>query len=117
ESVPRHSQHWLAADLDTWIARTASLAAAVWLCGVVALSWRWVSRQRQLLRLTASLQRASIEPSVSTDVRRRLGLSNLPNVAVSAVAPMPMVVGWRRPVVVLPDFLVAAASAARIRDV
>lgn len=109
----------VAADQHVWLTKIFAVAAGIWAAGVVVLCWRSLSVRRYLRLLASSVEPASIDATVAAEARRALGLGQLPAVGVSDLAPMPLVLGCWRPIVVLPRRagLLDAGSAARLRDV
>jgi len=106
-----------AVNRAAWIARGFNLLGILWTIGVVISISRFVARRAQLRQLAMSLQTASIPESIVEAVRSTLGLETLPAIAVSELAPMPLVLGCLRPVVVLPLRMVATSTATQLRDV
>jgi beta-lactamase regulating signal transducer with metallopeptidase domain len=104
-------------ELATWLARGFTLIGSVWAVGVAILCRLFLSRRRQIRFLAMSLQPGAIDAQAAAEVRSALGFSGLPAIAISDLAPMPLVLGCRRPVVVLPRQLFEACSATRLRDI
>lgn len=102
---------------SNWRESAAMWGAAAWAAGVVFLFARFLRAQRRLHSLAKTVVPATIEPATAAAVLRALGVSKLPMIGVSDCAPMPLVLGWRRPIVVLPVSLFEIASADRLRDV
>lgn len=90
----------LAAPRLPWVGWTAFL----WLTGVVAMSLRllggWVCTQRLRNDLTAPLEK-SLRDKVES-WRQRLGIKREVRAAQSALIDVPVVVGWLKPVLLLP---------------
>ena len=63
------------------------------------------------MKLTSDVQNYEISPRVTEDLTKSLGLAGLPPVVVSNLTPLPVVLGWRRPIVVLPRQLVETATS------
>jgi beta-lactamase regulating signal transducer with metallopeptidase domain/5-hydroxyisourate hydrolase-like protein (transthyretin family) len=108
---------FISADRATWLARCLTVFGCAWAVGAGILFWRYVARRRQIRCLAASLEGGSIDAQVAAEVRLALGLAELPPLAVSDLAPVPLVLGCWRPVVVLPRQLNETCSARRLRDV
>lgn len=105
------------ADRTIWIGRGFTLALWIWAAGAVGFCLRFISVQRKLRSLAASVQHGSIDRWAVEEARRALRFTSLPPVGISELAPMPLVLGCWRPLVVLPRRLVESASPARVRDV
>ncbi len=108
---------FISADRATWLARCLTVFGCAWAVGVGILFWRFVARRRQIRCLAASLEHGPIDAEAAAEVRLALGLAELPPIAVSDLAPVPLVLGCWRPVVVLPRQLNETCSARRLRDV
>jgi beta-lactamase regulating signal transducer with metallopeptidase domain len=93
-----------------WMVRARAWALArlpwislLWLAGVVVLSLRFLARGWSLWRLRGRLQPAAAPwPDRLAALCQRLALSRPVKLMVSSAARVPMVIGWLRPVVVLP---------------
>jgi beta-lactamase regulating signal transducer with metallopeptidase domain len=93
-----------------WLTRARAWALArlpwislLWLAGVILLSLRFLVRGWSLRRLRGRLQPAAPPwPERLAELCRRLALSRPVKLMVSSAARVPMVIGWLRPVVVLP---------------
>jgi len=97
----------LAAGAPAWRHRLEGWSVAlvpVWLAGVLLLSARlglaWVSIERLRRRALAPVPQAVT--ARAADLARRLSLSRAVRVVQSAGVQVPAVVGWLRPVVLLP---------------
>jgi TonB family protein len=87
-----------------WANRLARWALPIWSLGVLLFSLRlvWASRQVSALRR----QSKPAEPAllaIVTGLQERLKLTRAVRVLISAAADCPSVVGWIRPVVLLPS--------------
>ncbi|MBI2824617.1 MAG: carboxypeptidase regulatory-like domain-containing protein [Planctomycetia bacterium] len=102
---------------DVWLLKVFALAFWIWAAGVAIFCLRSLSVRRQLRALARSVQTGSMEGAAAAAARRAVGLKALPPVGISDLAPMPLVLGSWRPIVVLPRRLVETGSAARLRDV
>ncbi len=104
-------------DWKAWSPWVCNTVGAAWLVGVLVFTCRHFIAWRPIRALVVSAGKAAIDPIVATEARLALGLNALPPVFVSDLAPMPMVVGCRRPRVVLPRALLETSTADRLRDV
>ena len=92
------------------------IAVLAWLCGVVLLATRlmisWVRVQRmarERARAAASVWSASV-----TRLSRLLGLRRAVRLLESAAVEVPTVIGWLRPVILLPASTLAGLSPEQI---
>jgi beta-lactamase regulating signal transducer with metallopeptidase domain len=89
------SQNWLGARLP-WI-------TLLWLTGVVVLSLRLLTRWWAVGRLRGSLESASAEwQDRARSLAQRLSMRRPVRLLTSAASQVPMVIGWLRPVIVIP---------------
>ncbi len=97
----------------------ATLALIAW-CGGSVLLLLGLARScwlvRQLCRSSSPLRDRAVRVLLD-DVGRRLGVRKLPDVVVSRRAMTPFAVGFRRPIVVLPDRLLGAVRGDEMGDV
>jgi beta-lactamase regulating signal transducer with metallopeptidase domain len=108
-----------------WLAQSLNVAAGLWALGIVILACRVMWSQRQLRRLRISLEACSTDSASQRPVLREafesasrtLGIVERPALVVSDVSPLPMLLGLRRLVIVLPSELATTASPERLRDV
>lgn len=113
------------ANLADWTLQFLNLAGWFWIAGTLLLTFRLYRSQRRLRRLWISLQACSAVSeshlirvdSVLDGVCQRLGLRERPCLTVSAASSLPLVLGVRRPLVVLPVELAMCALPERLRDV
>jgi TonB family protein len=86
-----------------WSSQIARWALPVWSLGVLLFALRlvWASRQISALRRQAKPPEAAVLAIVS-GLQKRMNLARPMRVLISAVADCPSVVGWIRPVVLLP---------------
>lgn len=93
--------------------------AALWSLGVLALCvWHvggWVAAQR--LRVIGVREPGDRIVRLSGELSTRLGIDKPVRVAVSLLAQTPMVVGWLRPVVLLPVALVAGLTPRQLEGI
>ena len=109
-------------DLSTilwWRSATVRTAAAVWLAGVVLGAIRIVFdwRRAQALRRDALGDAGAAVRGAIADLRARLAVRPAVDVRSSARAGVPMVLGWRRPIVLLPLSAVRALRADQLRAI
>ena len=110
---------------EIWLVRSLNLAGGLWAAGILILACRlsWCQRHLRLLRLslpTISTDPASQTPGLRTRSRafaRDLASWNDLSRRVSRPRPSPMLLGLRRPVIVLPGELTTIASPQHLRDV
>ncbi len=102
---PRWS--WTAYASDHW----PMILAGVWLLGLFVLAvlfvWKWLGYRRIVRRLSVPAD-AAIE-SLAAQIGRQLGLRRPIRVRITTAPIGPAVFGWLRPVVLLPESLVAGA--------
>jgi beta-lactamase regulating signal transducer with metallopeptidase domain/protocatechuate 3,4-dioxygenase beta subunit len=112
DAVPRHLREWSLSTLFR-------VLAVVWSLGILVTAGRDWRRRRELGIITRTAR--NVDPDrfghVLQDVRRTLGLTEVPQIRVSDLAPLPFVLGLRSPVVVLPEDFAEAAPIERVRDV
>ncbi len=113
---PARAVAMASAGYSDWIDRAFMLAACVWAGGILVIAVRFFSVRRQIRSLARSVAGRYCGPAAD-EARCLLGLESLPLVGISEMAPMPLVLGWARPVIVLPRWLVEAGPAPRLRDV
>lgn len=99
--------------LALWIANVA------WGAGMLWFAWR---RLRSFARLACLRRSLAVWPSRApirdeAEICRQLGLERLPPIMLSELAPMPLVLGTLRPVVVLPCSLAETATAEKLRTI
>lgn len=93
-------------------------ALPLWSLGVLLFSLRlvWASRQISALRRQAKPAEAAVLAMVE-DLQERLKLARPVRIVVSAVADCPSVVGWFRPVVLLPAATVLGLTTQQLEAV
>jgi TonB family protein len=101
-----------------WVNRVARLALPVWSFGVLLFSLRlvWASRQISFLRRRAEPAEAALLASVAC-LRERMRLARPVRVLISAVTDCPSVVGWMRPVLLLPASTVLGLTPQQLEAV
>ncbi len=110
---------FLASDWTAnWVNRLARLALPVWSFGVLLFSLRlvWASRQISFLRRRAEPAEAAVLASVAC-LRERMRLVRPVRVLISAVTDCPSVVGWMRPVLLLPASTVLGLTPRQLEAV
>lgn len=84
--------------------RALPWVVVLWLCGAIVFSLRLIGGWR----FTARLRTAAVGPAPHAwqqrldDMTRRIGVSRPVRLLVSGLAEVPMVIGWLRPVVLMP---------------
>jgi beta-lactamase regulating signal transducer with metallopeptidase domain len=109
----------------TWLARSLNVTGGLWAIGIVILGCRAMWSQRQLRRLRISIEASSTDAASQMpglrdafeSACRSLGIVERPALAVSDISPLPMLLGLRRLVIVVPSDLATNASPERLRDV
>ena len=88
----------------SWLVRLEGWALPVWSLGVLILSLRlvWGARQVQGLRRRAEPVAAEVREAV-TRMAARMGVRQAVSVGISPAAESPSVVGWIRPLILLPS--------------
>ena len=115
---PHFSLKPLGAGIATLRATTTYLPVLVWawLCGVLALSIRslggWVVARRFARRHTSPAEVVWNERFVC--LAKRLSISRPVSLAVSAIAQVPAVVGWTRPVILVPAAVFTGLPAEQV---
>jgi len=101
-----------------WFTQLQSLALPVWLFGVALFSVRLAWGSRQVTRL-----RRSGEPAddtilaMATNLAARLGFHRPVRLLISSLADGPSVVGWLRPVILLPAATLAGLTPEQLESV
>jgi beta-lactamase regulating signal transducer with metallopeptidase domain len=102
-----------------WDRRMATFAALVWLVGTGVLllgfatcCWR-VRAIREAVRPAADARL----PILIVEVQRLLGVSWPPKIGVSTGVFTPVVAGWMRPVIILPELSLSLITRDQLRDV
>jgi TonB family protein len=91
------------ASTSNWLASLSSWAIPVWALGVILFSVRlaWGAKQVAVLRRSGQPADGPVL-AVATKLAARLGLSRPVRLMISSLAEGPSVVGWIRPVILLP---------------
>jgi beta-lactamase regulating signal transducer with metallopeptidase domain len=97
--------------------KAAAWLMLVWALGVAAFgvrAWRGSRRARRLLRACAPVTEPALLESCA-DLARSFRLPAVPSLLMSGDVSSPLLLGIRRPVIVLPSALVAASTLSNIR--
>ena len=107
-----------AAGATDWVARAQSWALPLWSMGVLLFSIRllWGARQVHRLRRRGSPAADDVLQSVAA-IASRLGLGRAIQVLISSFADGPSVVGWIRPVILLPAATLAGLTPEQLEAV
>ena len=107
-----------AASSLAWAGWLAHWALPLWSCGVLLFSLRlvWASRQISALRREAKPAEAAVLAIVA-GLQERMQLARPVRALVSAVADCPSVVGWIKPVVLLPAATVLGLTPQQLEAV
>jgi len=101
-----------------WVAAAQGWMLPIWACGVLLLSIRMLWGCAKVFSLTR--QGEAAEPAVLATVERlaaRIRVTRPVRVLISALADGPSVVGWWRPVLLLPAATVLGLSAEQLEAV
>jgi TonB family protein len=99
---------WQLKSLLPWL-------VAVWLCGVIAIAARSLWQWRRLMRVVRSADAAPVE--WQSRLRRLCGLFQLRQpvrLLCSAAATTPMLLGWIKPVILLPASMLSGFTPLQI---
>jgi beta-lactamase regulating signal transducer with metallopeptidase domain len=103
------------AGAETWRERLDSAVpwiTALWCAGVILLSFRRIGGWIWLVRSRRTWQAAPIDwVAQLRTVSSRLGIQRLPNLCLTARAISPCVIGWIRPVILVPAAALTGWSA------
>jgi uncharacterized protein (TIGR03435 family) len=90
-------------------------AVCIWITGVLALSLRALGGWTRAQRLKIQVQSGSAElEAMLRRLKSRMGVSAPVKVYTSAIARVPMVIGWMRPYILLPVTALTGLSVAQI---
>jgi beta-lactamase regulating signal transducer with metallopeptidase domain len=94
----------------------AAAIVLLWLAGVAVLSIRLAGGWVLIRRLTRGAGAPSTDNvrAVATALAERLGVRRAVRIVESAAVSVPMLVGWLRPVVLLPASAISGLSAAQV---
>jgi TonB family protein len=115
---PAGSFRWSSDWGGNWAGQLARWALPVWSLGVLMFALRlvWASRQISALRRQAQPAEAAVLAIVG-GLQERMKLARPVRVLISAVADCPSVVGWIRPVVLLPAATVLGLTPQQLEAV
>ena len=107
-----------AASPQVWLAAWQSWAVPVWSLGVLLFSMRlaWGCKQVSSLRRRGTPAEAPVLATVAS-LAARLGLTRRVYVLITSVADGPSVVGWIRPVVLLPSATLLGLTPEQLETV
>jgi beta-lactamase regulating signal transducer with metallopeptidase domain len=105
-------------SLPAWIAALEGAALPVWFAGVLMFAVRpiWISGHVARLRRVGEAGEGAVMEAV-TRLARRMRVSGGVRVLVSGLAESPCVVGWLRPVILLPAAALANLSVEQLETV
>jgi beta-lactamase regulating signal transducer with metallopeptidase domain/uncharacterized protein involved in exopolysaccharide biosynthesis len=91
----------------------------VWALGVLALSGRWLYGSRWIRRVKTVDTEPLAQEWLSRlrELRRRLGIARPVVLLKSALVEVPMVVGWLRPVILLPASALSGLTPAQLEAI
>jgi TonB family protein len=103
---------------SAWLAAIQSWALPLWSLGVLAFSLRLVlgSKQVAMLRRRGAPAEATVLESVA-GLAKRMGLTRPVRVLISTLADSPSVVGWIRPVILLPSATILGLTPQQLEAV
>jgi beta-lactamase regulating signal transducer with metallopeptidase domain len=96
--------------------RTSAVVVVLWFAGVAALSLRLAGGWMMVCRLRRQ-PHASVDEAIAAAARRigeRLGLARTVSVVRSSTVAAPVLIGWLKPVVLLPAAALAGLSPAQL---
>ena len=101
--------------LRVWGNRFAPFLVVVWLTGVLLLSLRLLGGWRRVRRLTsrATVPASSVATARLATIAAGLGVTRTVRLVESAMVQVPAVVGWLRPVLLMP---LSMGTALSVRD-
>jgi TonB family protein len=101
-----------------WLPRLQALALPLWFAGVFVFSLRlaWGCRQVSVLRRTGERAAAPVV-AMAAGLRERLGLQRAVNIVITRQSDGPSVVGWLRPVILLPAATLLSLSEQQLAAV
>jgi len=97
-----------------------NVCVVLWIVGTVLSLLRWVVRRRRLRPIYRSLQPANLEAahaSVLASVRNAVGQQQLSTIYVSPQVATPVVLGIRRPIVVIPEDMPGELNSGDLTNV
>lgn len=107
-----------AAHTQTWLASLGAWAIPAWAFGVVLFSLRlaWGSRQVAVLRRSGQSAEGPVL-AIAAALGARLGLTRPVRLLITSLAEGPSVVGWIRPVILLPAATLAGLTPEQLEAV
>lgn len=115
----RPHTHIFASWLDTaqtWLKPVLSWAVLLWFLGVLAMSVRvgygW--RHTRFLRRTADFAPLPQWNAIVKDLSCRIGIHNAVRLAVSLHVQVPSVIGWLKPLILLPPSMLSGLTPLQI---
>ena len=106
------------ASAPDWLGSLGSLAIPAWALGVILFSLRlaWGSRQVAVLRRSGEPAEGPVL-AVAAAIASRLGLTRPVRLLITSLAEGPSVVGWIRPVILLPAATLIGLSPEQLEAV
>ena len=103
-------------NLHVWLSPWLSWAVLLWFLGVLIMTLRvghgW--QRAHHLRRTANFPPLPQWESIVKDLSRRLGIRKVVRLAVSAHILVPSVIGWLKPVILLPPSVISGLTPLQI---
>lgn len=103
-------------NLHVWLNPWLSWAVLLWFLGVVIMTFRvghgW--QRAHHLQRTANFPPLPQWDSIVKDLSRRLGIRKVVRLAVSARILVPSVIGWLKPVILLPPSVISGLTPLQI---
>jgi beta-lactamase regulating signal transducer with metallopeptidase domain len=112
DSVPTHESR----SRDGSRATGVAIILAIWCAGVMLLSFRLASSWLAVRRLVREATRP-VSPEINTLVRRvagRMALDRVVRVCESSAVFVPVMIGWLKPVVLLPASTISGLAPAQV---
>jgi beta-lactamase regulating signal transducer with metallopeptidase domain len=118
-SVPFLMTVRLGDGLRVWVVSLVPWLSVAWMAGVVVMQLRlaWQIRCARRLRHTGLCELPDRWQTAVAQIARRVGLRHAVQAYESALAQVPMVVGWLRPVVLVPSSALTGLSPQQLRAV
>jgi beta-lactamase regulating signal transducer with metallopeptidase domain len=117
--VPAHETPDLLPQLNRCVASASPSVANLWLSIVMILAaWRvagWVGAQRLRIIQTHPIAKPVLE--TAQRLAKRLGLTTPFQVLISHFAESPMVIGWWRPVILIPAAALAGLTPSQLEGI
>jgi len=112
------SAFYQAASPPAWVAALESWALPVWFLGVLVFAVRliWISRYVAGLQRTGEAAKGPLIDSI-TQLARRMSVKDPLRVVISRLTDTPCVVGWLRPVILLPAATLLSLSVEQLETV